>query len=414
MSNQACRILFVAYGSMATEGGYKTRVISEIESIVKVNSNINLSLVCFDEVKNLRSKQDAYDLLKNKLDSLGVKLTCYGIPSFKALWILKLITGFYISLIILLEAIKGKVQIIHAQNHVVGLYTLFTKIITKKCVVLDVHGVRFAERIYKKRKRLEEYLWLDVIANYLEVWILKKYDGLIFVSEAMAKFYNCTDKTRYKVVPCCVNTNKFKIFEKSEVLLKSRLDISERFIVTYSGTFFTIWQEPDDILQIFKEIKSKITNAYLLILSGDDCEKIKQFIFSKGILEKDFAVYKLKHDLVPQWLSISNLGLLIRRPSVVNYAASPTKFGEYLSCGVPVIISENVGDFSQLVSELQIGLIAQDNNGKITLNYSDLQKISLIEKDIISSHCRKVAIDFLDWSNHSLSIVNLYQSIINS
>ncbi|MDJ0773835.1 MAG: glycosyltransferase [Mastigocoleus sp. MO_167.B18] len=413
MSNQNYKILFVACGSMAIEGGYKTRVISEIKSIVKANSNMTIFLLCFDEFKALQNFKDEYDSLRYELNHIGVKLISYRILSFKALPVVKLITAFYISFIILLEAIKLKVQIIHAQNHIAGLYAIFTKLVARKLIVLDVHGVRFAERVYGKRKQLGDYLWVDKIAYFLEEWILKKYDGLIFVSHAMSKFYRCTSSNNYAVVPCCVDTDKFKIYDTYNVLLNDELHISERFIVTYNGTFFTTWQEPNDIVEIFNEIKSKIPHAFLLILSGDDSKKIKKFILNKGILEKDVGVYSLKHDSVPQWLSISNLGLLIRRKSVVNTVASPTKFGEYLSCGVPVVISENVGDFSQIVSEQDIGLIARyNNNGKIIISDEDIKTLNLIRKDIVSSRCRKLAIDLFDWSKHSMSILNLYETIL--
>ena len=39
----------------------------------------------------------------------------------------------------------------------------------------------------------------------------------------------------------------------------------------------------------------------------------------------------------------------------MNQVASPTKFAEYLMCGLPIVISPNVGDFSELVTERSWG-----------------------------------------------------------
>ena len=37
--------------------------------------------------------------------------------------------------------------------------------------------------------------------------------------------------------------------------------------------------------------------------------------------------------------------------------ASPTKFAEYLSCGLSVIISERLGDFTTLVEQERLGMV---------------------------------------------------------
>ena len=50
-------------------------------------------------------------------------------------------------------------------------------------------------------------------------------------------------------------------------------------------------------------------------------------------------------------------GLLLREARITNKVASPTKFAEYLSAGLPVVISEHVGDFSAMVRRSGIGQV---------------------------------------------------------
>jgi hypothetical protein len=69
------------------------------------------------------------------------------------------------------------------------------------------------------------------------------------------------------------------------------------------------------------------------------------------------ARYWLPHDEVRSVLEECDHGLLVRYPCVTNRVASPTKFAEYLSAGLPVIISEGVGDFSALVGQQDLGRV---------------------------------------------------------
>lgn len=52
---------------------------------------------------------------------------------------------------------------------------------------------------------------------------------------------------------------------------------------------------------------------------------------------------------VPGLLGACDHGLLLREGSVTNRVASPTKFAEYLEAGLPVIVSEHLGDHSAFV-----------------------------------------------------------------
>lgn len=58
---------------------------------------------------------------------------------------------------------------------------------------------------------------------------------------------------------------------------------------------------------------------------------------------------------VPQLLRGCDAALLVREDTITNRVASPTKFAEYLSCGLPVFISPGIGDFSALVPQELLG-----------------------------------------------------------
>ena len=74
----------------------------------------------------------------------------------------------------------------------------------------------------------------------------------------------------------------------------------------------------------------------------------------------------MTHHQVPDYLSAADYGLLLREENVTNGVASPVKFAEYLSCGLQILISANLGDFSGMVAEDSLGYVITE------LNYTDI------------------------------------------
>jgi len=94
----------------------------------------------------------------------------------------------------------------------------------------------------------------------------------------------------------------------------------------------------------------------------------------------------LKHEEVTSFLLACDWGILIREQSVTNKVASPTKFAEYLSAGLPVIISENLGDYTEFVKNNDCGII-----------YSEQKSLSISRRQF-SERNRLIRLVALNWT----------------
>ncbi len=65
---------------------------------------------------------------------------------------------------------------------------------------------------------------------------------------------------------------------------------------------------------------------------------------------------------VPAVLVGCDHALLIREDAITNRVASPTKFAEYLACGLPVVISPYIGDFSGEVDRERLGTVYSEGD----------------------------------------------------
>lgn len=125
--------------------------------------------------------------------------------------------------------------------------------------------------------------------------------------------------------------------------------------------------------------------------SNDDIKKLVEK-FPDQIICKH-----LKSADVPYYLIVGDYGLLIREETITNKVSSPVKFAEYLACGLKVIISNNLGDYSEII----------DNNNYIgTLLYNS--KVHFVSVDMNTKN--KIR-DMALVSYTKTSFVNNYQAL---
>ena len=65
----------------------------------------------------------------------------------------------------------------------------------------------------------------------------------------------------------------------------------------------------------------------------------------------------LDHSAVARAMAACDYGIMVRERTITNQVASPTKFAEYLACGLRVITSEGLGDLSDAVDREDLGVV---------------------------------------------------------
>ena len=154
---------------------------------------------------------------------------------------------------------------------------------------------------------------------------------------------------RHVVVPCTLGDDLLPPLGSEEERKESNdgVDPNESGIVqvVYSGSAAG-WQSFDLLARLADELllKPKVSLLFLCPDHPDIRALIERY---PGRVRRLW----LKPEAVRYQLDHCGAGILVREDTITNRVASPTKFAEYLSAGLPVIISEHLGDFTQLVHD---------------------------------------------------------------
>ncbi len=148
------------------------------------------------------------------------------------------------------------------------------------------------------------------------------------------------DKKNSLVIPNGVHL-KNEVFEEKEISKKNFIFIGN--VTKEHGLY--------DLL----EILNPIMNKFVLIGSGDDWDRVVDLCKEKNIDFESF--YKKDHEFTIAYLQKFNgIGLApYNMESKWTYYSSPLKVSEYISCGVPVLMSD-VPEIADLVEKENYGI----------------------------------------------------------
>lgn len=235
--------------------------------------------------------------------------------------------------------------------------------------LFDVRGFWVDERvdggIWNKKNIL--YNGIFNFLKKIEGHLIHDSDAIVCLTEAgkteIKGWDSYADTTPIYVIPCSVDLNLFDIPSSEEKKnVRQELNFNhDDFVISYLGSLGT-WYMLDEMLLFFKELKKTKPLAKFLFISGSNpdilFESIKQFDLS----EEDFQMVRAPRKKVPYYLAASDISLFFIKQSYSKIASSPTKLGEILSMGIPVICNDKVGDVDQIVATAKAGIAISDFN----------------------------------------------------
>ncbi len=158
---------------------------------------------------------------------------------------------------------------------------------------------------------------------------------------------------RHVVVPCTIGDDRARNDGSAPGGFRARNGWGEGdTVLVYSGSSVG-WQSIELMASYVRPWLAADPTRRMLFL----CEPHPSIDELIRDLPAQVSRHWLPYDEVVDVLEECDHGLLVRYPCITNRVASPTKFAEYLAAGLPVIISEDVGDFSALVGQQDLGRV---------------------------------------------------------
>ncbi len=362
-------IIYFVYDGIITLSVFDSQVLSPLKELRKNKKIKKVSLIAFENAQvflfqnaKLRKKK------KEIMSKLNIRVDFYPrIPG----WM-----GLYVTLLLLLipflyKVVRKRKIVIHARgNKAAFIGCKSKKVLPSLKVLCDLRGVEPEEYLYSlrlqglnskidlARKERETFRKLKQVEKY----VVRSVNHILCVSNEMKnhflKSYNVEEK-KINIVPCGIDETDFFFNEKIRDMMRKEIGSRNRLVFVYSGSMHPL-QMPRAIVKLFREFYKLDKEVFFLILTFK-VEKARRLLECELIPQENYKALAVEYSKIPMYLNAADIGILLREKNIVNRVACPTKFAEYVACGLYTILTDEIGDISGMVERERIGEVIKSS-----------------------------------------------------
>ena len=376
------KIVFLSYDGITDPLG-QSQILPYLFG-VSSNKKYKITIVSFEKTNNYFQNKNFIlkKLEKNNIVWIPLKYTKYP-PIFSTLWDIYKLNQT-------VKKLKDNgVDLIHCRSYNTTLVALGFKRKYKIPFIFDMRGFYADERVDGRIWNLNNIIYKKIY-NYFKLKekdFLQCSDYTISLTENGKKeivSWNLSNQSKIKVIPCCTDENLFQ--KKNIQNVRNELGFNKNdFIISYIGSIGT-WYMLDEMLDFFKCLQIKKPNAKFFFITKDNPQLILEKAKSKKIDVSSIKIQPSSREMMPSYIGASNFSIFFILPVFSKKASSPTKMGEIMNLGIPIICNSGVGDVDEIMGKSMPELLVKDfsNNdydrviALITNNYKPNQK-SIIE-----------------------------------
>ena len=373
-------LLYLSYDSLLTP-------ISSsqiIPLILNLNKNYNVSIISFENNKNLKTKNLEIILRKKKIKWIKIF-------NKKKLFYIKNIFLF-LKCIFILTKIKNTT--ILARSYLPIWLSIISKFLSKNSnkIIADIRGFWLDEKFETSKINLFTFKFLKIF----EKLIFTKSDHIITLSEKSKEYLKKKYLIKENKVSCIYTfaNKKFKI-------KKNR---NKKIVFGYIGNI-DMHYNFKKVIKFLKKFNEK-EKEWKLIITNNYNQKINHKLF-KGI-EKKITLVNTPFCKMHNFYKKIDVGIYFLKQSFSKIASCPTKLPELITSNTMVISNGNIGDINFMSEKFKnlIMIINKINNKNIIA----VQKKVFLNK---RNNNKKTYNPFIQIFNERIA-TKKYTSIINN
>ena len=352
------RVLFISYNGMLDPLG-QSQVIPYLRELAK--RGVRFTLLSFERAKAFESEGISQSTeLRQKLASQGIEwhwLRYHQRPSVPAT-IYDVLAGFRKASSLVK---RNRIEMVHARAHIPATIALGLKRRFGTKMIFDLRGLMAEE--YVDAEHWREGSLPYRLTKATERRVLASTDAIVTLTEKIWPIIREWEGLRgrtvhHEVIPCCVDLSLFKFSEEERARRRAELKLGDRFTLVYSGSLDG-WYLTEKMADFFANFQKQRHDAHLLWLTTGSHDRVRELMRARNIASDNFSVLSVASSAVPSYLVAADAGLAFIKRCISKIASSPTKNGEYLACGLPLIINAGVGDSDALINDWKAGVLIE-------------------------------------------------------
>jgi hypothetical protein len=278
---------------------------------------------------------------------------------------------------------KEKITTIHTWCTPAGAIGYILSLITGKKLILDSFEPH-AEAMAEGRTWKPGGIAFRILFS-LEKLQLKRATEVICANQGMIehsqKVYGIK-KSRYFVKPACVDLELFSYRNIKKRELIDALQLNDKITCVYAGKFGGLYLE-QEIFDLLKVAADHWGDKFrVLLLTNHTDDEIYSYASRSKLDKKQIIKRFVPHKEIPDYIGAADFAICPMKPLPSRRYSAPIKNSEYWALGLPVIITKNISNDSELILKHHVGYVLSE------LSVKEYQKAITLIDELISNNSR--------------------------
>ena len=278
---------------------------------------------------------------------------------------------------------RGDVQLIHARSYLPAAAAWAIFRLTGTPFIFDMRALWPEELITAGRLRRGSIV--HKVLTRLEKVCLRDAAAVVSLTDAavgyLQKKYPAELQGQHvAVIPTCADLQRFRPSDKPP---------SER-VYGCVGTVLSGWFLMDWLAALFNTVAQKDPEARFEVVTRDDAETVRAALDIDGKLGDRLSIFPSASESVHEALQKQSTSVMFFTAGTSKLGSAPTRLGEALGCGIPVVTNAGVGDVADIIRGYKVGVIVKGiSEAAMSVALNELEELR--SDPDLPSRCRKAA-----------------------
>jgi glycosyltransferase involved in cell wall biosynthesis len=302
------------------------------------------------------------------------------------------------------EARRERVELLHCRSYVPSFVALAVKYSLGVPFIFDMRAFWPDEMVAAGRLRIHSPLFR--LLKAAERLCVIQAAAVVSLTEAgidhIRRLYSeAVADVQFTVIPTCVDLDRFLPRETPGPL---------PIRVGSLGSVTSGWFKFDWLVAFFAATAVRDPLSRFAIVTLEDGDRIADLVAGGNLPRDRVDIFGAQPADVPNIVAKMSAVPMFYDVGEASIGRSPTRLGEVLACGVPVVVNPGVGDVEAIVRDNRVGVVIADASPLAMLRGVD-ELINLLQDPSLAERCRKVAEEHYSLEHGAEAYAAIYEDI---
>jgi len=302
------------------------------------------------------------------------------------------------------EVRRRSIGLIHARSYIPAAVALLVGRMTRTPFIFDMRALWPEELITAGRLHRGSLLHKAIVAA--ETSCLRRAAGVVSLTHAAVDHLKrehpqALAGQRIAVIPTCADLDRFT---PATIPPKNR-------VIGCLGTLTSGWFRLDWLSSFLSSVAVRDPDIRFELTTRDDPGQIRAGM--PADLQDRVSVAPSAQDKVQDVLHGQIASVMFFTDGLSKLGSSPTRMGEVLGCGLPVIANEGVGDVARIVRDHGVGVLVKGASPDDMRSAWDELQVLLADPGL-AARCRKAAEDIFSLKKGTEAYRALYADVLRA